>query len=82
MELEKVRWQQQLTDLQAELSDLKQNSATASIDLPDAGDLLNELKSKRKKSTVTLADVEKILEILEGGFDTAVTAVMKYNNNN
>ena len=57
----------EIANLQAELSDLKQNSATASIDLPDAGDLLNELKSTRKKSAVTLADVEKILEILEGG---------------
>ena len=57
----------EIANLQAELSDLKQNSATASIDLPDAGSLLNELKSTRKKSAVTLADVEKILEILEGG---------------
>ena len=54
---------------QVELSDLKQNSPIASIDLPDAGSLLNELKSKGKKSTVTLADVKKILEILEGGFN-------------
>jgi Ribonuclease G/E len=40
-------------------------SATASKDLPEAADLLNQLKSKRKKSTTTLADLEAILEILE-----------------
>jgi DNA repair exonuclease SbcCD ATPase subunit len=54
----------QLGELQAELSDLKQKIVTAS-ELPEAADLLNQLKSKRKKSTASLADVEKILEILE-----------------
>ena len=53
-------------EVEAELSDLKQKSATASKDLPEAADLLNQLKAKRKKSTTTLADVEKILEILGG----------------
>jgi chromosome segregation ATPase len=53
-------------EVEAELADLKQKSATASKDLPEAADLLNQLKAKRKKSTTTLADVEKILEILEG----------------
>jgi chromosome segregation ATPase len=56
----------EIGNLQAELSDLKQKSAAASIDLPEAADLLNHLKAKRKKSTATLADVEKILEIIEG----------------
>ena len=46
-------------------AELKQKSATAG-ELPDAADLLNQLKAKRKKSTTTLADVEKILEILGG----------------
>jgi hypothetical protein len=54
----------QLGELQAELSDLKQKIVTAS-ELPEAADLLNQLKARRKKSTATLADVEKILEILE-----------------
>lgn len=40
-------------------------SATASKDLPEAADLLNQLKTRRKKSSATLADVEKILEIIE-----------------
>jgi len=47
-------------------SELKQKSAAASKDLPEAADLLNQLKAHRKKSSTTLADIEKILEILEG----------------
>lgn len=39
---------------------LKQN------ELPDAADLLNRLKAKRKKSTASLADVEALLEMIEG----------------
>jgi chromosome segregation ATPase len=50
----------------AELLDLKQKSPTASKNLPEAAEILNQLKSKRKKSSATLADVERILEILEG----------------
>ena len=52
-------------EVEAELSDLKQNSATAGKELPEAADLLNQLKAKRKKSTVSLADVEAILEMIE-----------------
>ncbi|MEG3923038.1 hypothetical protein QUA07_28570 [Microcoleus sp. T3_A4] len=36
------------------------------IELPEAADLLNRLKAKRKKSAVTLADIEAILEMIEG----------------
>jgi hypothetical protein len=35
--------------------------------LPEAADLYNQLKAKRKKSSASLADIEKTLEILEGG---------------
>ena len=63
-QLEKERADRE--EIETELSELKQKSATAGKDLPEAADLLNQLKSKRKKSTTTLADVEKILEILEG----------------
>jgi hypothetical protein len=38
--------------------------ATAS-ELPEAADLLNQLKTKRKKSTTSLADIEAILEMME-----------------
>jgi chromosome segregation ATPase len=55
----------QIEELRSQLSELKQKSAAAS-ELPEAAEMLNQLKSKRKKSTATLADVEIILEILEG----------------
>jgi chromosome segregation ATPase len=55
----------EIGELQTQLSDLKQKSATASRDLPEAADLLNQLKAKRKKSKTDLADLEVILEILE-----------------
>jgi hypothetical protein len=48
-----------------ELSELKQKSAAAGKDLPEAADLLNQLKTKRKKSKADLTDLETILEILE-----------------
>ncbi|MEG5001229.1 hypothetical protein [Microcoleus sp. B4-D4] len=110
IELEKVRWQQQLSDaraeleeakatilkqgdkirelergynfkpnpaesalrleignLQAELEAYKQQQPATELELPEPADLLNQLKTRRKKSTTTLADVEKILEILEEG---------------
>jgi chromosome segregation ATPase len=51
-------------EIEVELADLKQKSAAAS-ELPEAADLLNKLKAKRKKSTVSLADIEAILEIIE-----------------
>jgi chromosome segregation ATPase len=50
--------------LEGELSDLRQKSAAAR-ELPEAADLLNQLKAKRKKSKADLADLEVILEILE-----------------
>ncbi len=54
----------EIRQLEAELSDLKQKSAAAR-ELPEAADLLNQLKSKRKKSKADLTDLEVILEILE-----------------
>jgi chromosome segregation ATPase len=55
----------EIGELQAQISDLKQKSATASKDLPEAANLLNQLKAKRKKSKADLTDLETILEILE-----------------
>ena len=59
--------QNRLDELESaiELSDLKQKSAAAEKDLPEAADILNQLKAKRKKSKTDLADLEAILEILE-----------------
>jgi chromosome segregation ATPase len=55
----------EIGELQTELSDLKQKSAAAGKDLPEAAELLNQLKAKRKKSSASLADVELILEMIE-----------------
>jgi chromosome segregation ATPase len=62
------RLKQETTDRDAEIeklrSELKQKSA-APREFLEAADLLNQLKSKRKKSKTDLADLEAILEILE-----------------
>jgi len=59
----------ELEQLRSELSELKQK-LDAARQFPNAGDLLNrlkaEMKADRKKSTASFADVEKILEIIEG----------------
>jgi chromosome segregation ATPase len=55
----------EIGELQTEISELKQKSAAAREDLPEAAKLLNQLKAKRKKSKSDLADLEVILEILE-----------------
>ena len=52
-------------EIEAELSDLNQKSATAGKDLPEAANLYNQLKTRRKKSNASLADVELILEMIE-----------------
>ena len=41
-------------------------SAPTEKDLPEAADLLNKLKAKRKKTKTDLADLEAILELLQG----------------
>ena len=51
--------------IEVELAELKQKSVAAREDLPEAADLLNQLKARRKKSKTDLADLETILEILE-----------------
>ena len=57
-------------EIEAELSELKQNSVPAaklSEKLtPDAATILSQLRARRKKSKIDLADMEAILEILEG----------------
>ena len=50
-----------------EPTDLKQKSVTAR-DLPDAYDLLNQLKAKLPKSKATPADVEALLELLDKSY--------------
>ena len=55
----------QLETVRAENEKLKSSQPLAQVELPEAADLLNRLKTKRKKSKTDLADLEAILEILE-----------------
>jgi len=69
---------QKIADRDAEIerleSELDQRSGETSEDsapiaiggeLPESADLLNQLKARRKKSTVTLPDIKAILEMIE-----------------
>jgi hypothetical protein len=55
------------SQLETERADQEENkkSAPAGKDFPEAADLLNKLKTKRKKTKTDLADLEAILELLE-----------------
>lgn len=56
-------------EIEAELSGLKQNSAPAARLserlTPDAATILSQLRVRRKKSPVSLTDIEAILEMIE-----------------
>ena len=62
LKAENRRLQNLVSDMRIELY----HTRRPEIELPDAADLLNRLKAKRKKSAVTLADIEAILEMIEG----------------
>jgi len=55
--------------IEAELCELKQNSAPATTLFkkltPDVATILSQLRARHKKSPVSLADIETILEIME-----------------
>jgi hypothetical protein len=55
----------ELSKLQTELEAYKKQQPASEFELPEAPELLNRLKAKRKKATASLADIEAILEILE-----------------
>ena len=63
--------------IEVELSVLKQNfvpAATLSEKLsPDAAKILSQLRARRKKSKIDLADLEVILEIIESGSKKIIT---------
>ena len=56
-------------ETEVELSEKKQNSAPAAIVseklTPDVATILSQLRARRKKSPMSLADIEAILEIIE-----------------
>ena len=62
LKAENRRLQNLVSDMRVELY----HSPRPDIELPEAADLLNRLKAKRKKSAATLADIEAILEMIEG----------------
>jgi chromosome segregation ATPase len=51
-------------EIETKLYNLKQKSVIAS-ELPEAADLLNQVKTRRKKFTASLADIEVILEMIK-----------------
>lgn len=68
-ELQKVRSQLETEradrqEVEAELSDLRQKSVTASQEFLEPADLLNQLKGRRKKSRTDLVDIEVIIGLL------------------
>lgn len=66
LKAENKRLQNLLSDLRVELNDtLKNASVVLEFEPPEAAELLNRLKAKRKKSTASLADIEAILEMIE-----------------
>jgi multidrug resistance efflux pump len=64
-------------EIEAELSELKQNSAPAATLseklTPDAATILSQLRARRKKSKIDLADLEVILEIIGSGSKKIIT---------
>ena len=64
-------------EIEAELSELKQNSPPATTLFekltPDAATILSQLRVRRKKSKIDLADLEVILEIIESGSKKIIT---------
>jgi chromosome segregation ATPase len=58
--------QSQLETVQVENQQLHIELSNLRGAFPEPADLLNHLKAKRRKATASLADVEAILEILEG----------------
>ena len=66
---------EEIERLESELASRSGEISTSSapiaigVEFPEAADLLNELKGKRKKSKAELADVAAILEILQPDTD-------------
>jgi hypothetical protein len=74
---EKLQSSETSEELKAELSELKENSSPAAAHsqklTPDAATILGQLRARRKKSKIDLADLEVILEIIESGSKKIIT---------
>ena len=57
--------EQELKEVQPDRTEIE-NSGLAVAEFPEAADVLNQLKARRKKSKADLADIEAILELLGG----------------
>jgi hypothetical protein len=55
--------------LQAELEAYRQQQPATEFELPDALELLNELRTKRKKSKIEAEDVKLLLQLISDSFD-------------
>ena len=64
---ENQRLRKELGNLQVENEALKKEvqRLLSALELPEAPNLFNQLKAKRKKTTASLADIEAILEMIE-----------------
>ena len=61
LKAENRRLQNLVSDMRIELY----HTPRPEFEPPEAAELLNRLKAKRKKSTASLADIEAILEMIE-----------------
>jgi len=59
----------EIGNLQAELEAYRQQQPATEFELPDALELLNELRMKRKKSKVEAEDVKLLLQLISDSFD-------------
>jgi hypothetical protein len=65
LDLEKQNLADKLQQTQAELEKARSHDSSESThELPEAGDLLNQLKGKFPKTKISLREVEAILELL------------------
>lgn len=68
LDLEKQHLAEELAQARAELDELRSHGTGSLIDeLPEASELLNQLKGKFPKSKVSLREVESLLELIDGG---------------
>jgi hypothetical protein len=65
LDLENQNLVHQVATTQAELEKVRSHDSSESThELPEAGDLLNQLKGKLPKTKISLREVEAILELL------------------
>ncbi len=65
LDLEKQNLADELAQVRAELEEARSHDSSESThELPEAGDLLNQLKGKLPKTKISLREIEAILELL------------------